>query len=61
MLFLNVYGNSLISFTSLFKSFTFSYRHVDVIDSMGTTTIIVNIKGGLIKTHVEFIKKGCFL
>jgi hypothetical protein len=28
---------------------------------MGTTTIIVKIKGGLIKTHVEFIKKGCFL
>jgi hypothetical protein len=28
---------------------------------MGTTTIIVNIKGGLIKTHAKFIKKGCFL
>jgi hypothetical protein len=28
---------------------------------MGTTTIIVNIKGGLIKTHAEFIKKGRFL
>ncbi len=39
----------------------FSYLHADIIDTMGTTTIIVNIKGGLIKTHAEFIKKGCFL
>jgi hypothetical protein len=28
---------------------------------MGTTIITINIKGGLIKTHIEFIKKGCFL
>jgi hypothetical protein len=28
---------------------------------MDTTTIIVNIKGGLIKTHAKFIKKGFVL
>ncbi len=39
----------------------FSYLHVNVIDTMDTTTIIVNIKRGLIKTHVDLIKKGCFL
>ncbi len=39
----------------------FSYLHVDVIDIVGTTTIIVNIKGGLIKTHSKFIKKSFFL
>ncbi len=38
----------------------FSYLHVNVIDTLGATTIIVSIKGGLIKTHVEFIKKGFF-
>jgi hypothetical protein len=59
-LVLNVYGNSSISFTSLFKSMAFSYLHVDVIDTMGTTTMIVSIKGGLIKTHAKFIKKRLF-
>ncbi len=39
----------------------FSYLHVDVIDIVRTTTITVNIKGGLIKTHSKFIKKGSFL
>jgi hypothetical protein len=34
-----------------------SYLHANVIDIMGTTTTTINIKGGLIKTHVEFIKK----
>jgi hypothetical protein len=28
---------------------------------VGTTIITVNIKGVLIKKHVEFKKKGCFL
>jgi hypothetical protein len=28
---------------------------------MGTTTITVNIRAGLIKTHAKFIKKGYFL
>jgi len=60
MLFLNVYGNSSISSTSPFKSVVFSYLHANVIDTMGTTTIIVNIKGGLIKTHAKFIKKIVF-
>jgi hypothetical protein len=60
MLFLNVYGNSLISSTSPFKSMAFSYLHANVIDIVGTTIITINIKGGLIKTHVEFIKKNCF-
>jgi hypothetical protein len=58
---LNVYGNLSISSTSLFKFVAFSYLHANVIDTMGTTTIIVNIRVGLIKTHVEFIKKGYFL
>jgi hypothetical protein len=38
----------------------FSYFHVDVIDTMGTPTITINIRKGLIKIHVEFIKKGFF-
>jgi len=61
MLFLNVYGNLSISSTSPFKLMAFSYLHVDVIDIVRTTTITVNIKGGLIKTHSKFIKKGSFL
>ncbi len=56
MMFLNVYGNSSISSTSPSKFVVISYFHVDVIDIMGTTTITVNIRGGLIKTHVKFIK-----
>jgi hypothetical protein len=59
-LVLDVYDNSSISSTSSFKSMTFSYLHANVIDTMGTTIITVSIKGGLIKTHVEFIKKKCF-
>jgi hypothetical protein len=43
-LVLNVYGNSLISFTSPCKFVAFSYLHVDVIDTMGTTIITINIK-----------------
>ncbi len=61
MLFFSVYGNSSISSTSLYKLVDFSYLHVTVIDIMDTTTVIVNIKRGLIKTHVEFMKKGYFL
>jgi hypothetical protein len=38
----------------------FSYLHANVIDIVGTTIIIISIKGGFIKTHVEFIKKGFF-
>jgi hypothetical protein len=38
----------------------FSYLHANVIIIMGTTTIIVNIKGGLNKTHAKFIKKKWF-
>jgi hypothetical protein len=59
-LVLNVYGNSSISFTSSFKFVSFSYLHANVIDTRGTTIIIVSIKGGLIKTHAEFIKKVVF-
>jgi hypothetical protein len=51
----------MISFKSLFKSVAFSYRHTDVIDIVGTTTITISIRGGLTKTHVKFIKKCCFL
>jgi hypothetical protein len=60
-LVLNVYGNSLISSTSPCKFVVFSYFHADVIVIMGTTTITINIKGGLIKTHAKFIKKRFFL
>jgi hypothetical protein len=60
-LVLNVYGNSSISSTSPFKFVAFSYPHAYAIDIVGTTIITVNIKGCLIKTHVEFIKKGFFL
>jgi hypothetical protein len=44
-----------------FKYVAFSYLHVDVINIVSTTTIAINIKRGLIKTHVEFIKKNHFL
>jgi hypothetical protein len=59
-LVLNVYGNSSISSTSPFKYVYFSYFHVDVIDIVGTTTIIVTIRRGLIKTHDKFTKKVDF-
>jgi hypothetical protein len=61
MLFLKVYCNLSISSTFPFKYVTFSYLHVDVIDIVSTTTITISIRRGLIKTHVEFIKKGHFL
>jgi hypothetical protein len=56
-LVLNVYGNLLISSTSPYKFVDFSYLCAYVNDTMGTTTITINITRGLIKTHVEFIKK----
>jgi hypothetical protein len=56
----NVYGNSSISSTSLFKFVTFSYIHADVIYIVGITTIIVSIKGSSIKTNFKFIKKIVF-
>jgi hypothetical protein len=59
-LVLNVYGNSSILSTSLYKFVAFPYLHINVIDIMGTTTINVNIKGGSIKTHAKFIKKRLF-
>jgi len=44
-LVLNVYGNFLsILFTSPSKFVTFSYVHVNVIDIMGTTTIMSTSK-----------------
>jgi hypothetical protein len=55
-LVLTVYGNSSISSTSFSKSVAFLYLHVDVIDTVGTTIIIISIRG-FIKTHVEFTKK----
>jgi hypothetical protein len=58
-LVLNVYGNSLISSTSLSKFVVFFYLHEDVIDTVGTTIIIINMRN-LIKTHDKVIKKGCF-
>jgi hypothetical protein len=58
-LVLNVYGNSWFHLN--IESVAFSYCRANVIDTMGTTTIIINIRGSLIKTHVKFIKNGCFL
>ncbi len=58
-LVLSVYGNFSL-FGSLAKSIAYSYLHANVIGSMGTTTIIINIKGTLIKTHSKLIKKGNF-
>jgi hypothetical protein len=60
-LVLNVYGNLSISSTSPFKSMVFSYLHGDVIDIVHATTITISVIQGLIKTHVEFIKKDGFL
>ncbi len=59
-LVVNVYCNSAISSTFFSKFVTFSYIHVDAIDIVGITTIIVSIKGSLIKTHFKFIKKVVF-
>jgi len=42
------------------KIITYFYLHANVIDYVGTTTITINIKGTLINTHFELIKKGKF-
>lgn len=47
----------IFPFGSLAKSIVYSYLHVDVIDYVGTTTTTVSIKGALIKTHFELLKK----
>jgi len=60
-LVLNVYDNLSISSTSPSKFMVFAYLHANVFDTVGTTTITISIKEGLIKTHVKFIKKGFFL
>jgi len=59
-LVLSAYGNSSL-FKSLGKFVAYSYLHANVIDFVGTTTIIINIKGTFIKTHSKLIKKGNFL
>jgi hypothetical protein len=59
ILFLNWYGN--FPFGSLAKFVVYSYLHANVIDYVGTTTITINIKGTLIKTHFELIKKINYL
>ncbi len=59
-LILSVYGNSSLSRSST-KLITYFYLHANVIDYVGTTTITINIKGTLLKTHFELIKKGNFL
>jgi hypothetical protein len=51
-LVLSVYDNSSF-FGSLAKSIVYSYLHANIIDFVGTTTIIVNIKGAWIKTHLN--------
>jgi hypothetical protein len=55
-LILSVYGNSSLSLGPQSKL----YLHANVIDYVGTTTITINIKGTLMKTHFELIKKGIF-
>jgi hypothetical protein len=59
-LVLNVYGNFSLS-RSPTKSIAYSSLHANVIDFVGTTIIIINIKSVLIKTHSKLIKKGNFL
>jgi hypothetical protein len=51
----------IFPFGSPAKFVVYSYLHADVIDYVGTTTITINIKGVLIKTHFELIKKINFL
>jgi len=58
-LILSVYGNFSLSRSST-KIITYFYLHANVIDYVGTTTITINIKGTLINTHFELIKKGKF-
>ncbi len=60
-LVVNVYGNLSISCTSPSKYMASAYLHAYVIDIVGTSTITFSIRRSLIKTHVEFIKKSCFL
>jgi hypothetical protein len=50
---LNVYDNLSISCTSPFKSMAFSYLHPNVIDTVGTITITISIKGGLGKFAIQ--------
>ncbi len=54
-----MHGNFSI-FRSPTKFITYSYFHVDVIDFVGTTTIIISMKVVLIETHSKLIKKGYF-
>ncbi len=58
-LVLSVYGNSSL-FRSPTKFVIYSYLHANFINSNGTTTIIVNIKGALIKTRSKLTKKSNF-
>ena len=46
---LSCYGSTM----SPSKSPTHWFFHVDVTDIVGTTTIIVTVKGNLVKTHVD--------
>ncbi len=59
-LVLSVYSNSCSLFWSLAKLITYFYLHAYVIDFVGIITIIISIKGILIKTHFELIKKATF-
>jgi len=59
-LVLSVYGNYSL-FGSPTKFIAYSSLHANVIDFVGTTIIIINIKSALIKTHSKLIKKGNFI
>ena len=54
---LSCYGSSM----SPSKSPTHWFFHADVTDTVGTTTITVTVKGNLVKTHVDKLKRGKFL
>jgi hypothetical protein len=43
------------------KSPSHWFFHVDVMDTVGTTTITVNVQENLVKTHVDKLKKRKFL
>ena len=54
---LSCYGSTM----SPSKSPTHWFLHVDIMDIVGTTTITVTVKGNLVKTHVDTLKRGKFL
>ena len=54
---LSCYGSTM----SPSKSSTHWFLHADVTDTVGTTTITETVKGNLVKTHVDKLKREKFL